>query len=128
LQGTNGHANQLGDLLLALSSLDEIPDLLDSYRTKLYQPSSRELRGKSLGLQHWFILSAHCYRRPLPSASPRLANPSLSGGILCMNALGSGRTRSGDQSSLDWLPGALTRCLFSVYFCPPVKQQIWQSH
>jgi hypothetical protein len=30
LQGTNGHANQLGDLLLALSSLDEIPDLLDS--------------------------------------------------------------------------------------------------
>jgi hypothetical protein len=57
LQGINGHANQLGDLVLAFSSLDEIPDLLDSFRGKLYQPStSRELRGKSLGLQHLFFL------------------------------------------------------------------------
>jgi hypothetical protein len=63
LQGTNGHANQLGDLLSALSSLDEIPDLLESFRSKLYQPStSRELRGKPLRLQHLFILSAHCCR------------------------------------------------------------------
>src|SRR5262249_28361241 len=54
---------QLGDLLSALSSLDEIPDLLESFRSKLYQPStSRELRGKPLRLQHLFILSAHCCR------------------------------------------------------------------
>jgi len=35
LQGTNGHADQLGDLLSALSSLNEIPDLLESLRSKL---------------------------------------------------------------------------------------------
>jgi hypothetical protein len=34
LQGTNGHADQLGDLLSALSSLNEIPDLLESLRSK----------------------------------------------------------------------------------------------
>jgi hypothetical protein len=57
LQGINGHANQLGDLVSAFSSLDQIPDLLDSFRGKRYQPStSRELRGKSLGLQHLFVL------------------------------------------------------------------------
>jgi hypothetical protein len=35
LQGTNGHADQLGDLLSALSSLNEVPDLLESLRSKL---------------------------------------------------------------------------------------------
>jgi len=35
----NGHADQLGDLLSALSLLNEMPDLLDSLRRKLY-PSS----------------------------------------------------------------------------------------
>ena len=35
MQGTNGHADQLGDLLSALSSLNEIPDLLESIRSKL---------------------------------------------------------------------------------------------
>jgi hypothetical protein len=53
LQGTKGHVNQLGDFLSALSSLDEIPDLLDSFRSKLYQPSTRrELRDMPLRLQH----------------------------------------------------------------------------
>jgi hypothetical protein len=43
LQGTDGHADQLGNLLPALSSLDEIPDLLDSLRSKLHPSSaSRE--------------------------------------------------------------------------------------
>src|SRR5262249_56975384 len=32
LQGTKGHPDQLGDLFSALSSLDQIPDLLDSLR------------------------------------------------------------------------------------------------
>jgi hypothetical protein len=59
VQAINGHANQLGDLLSIFSSLEEIPDLLDSFRGKLYQPStSRELRSEGLGLQHFFILSA----------------------------------------------------------------------
>jgi hypothetical protein len=55
VQAINGHANQLGDLLSIFSSLEEIPDLLDSFRGKLYQPStSRELRSEGLGLQHFF--------------------------------------------------------------------------
>jgi hypothetical protein len=59
LQGTNGHADQLSDLLSALSSLNEIPDLLASFRSKLYPSStSWELRGKPLGLHHYstFVL------------------------------------------------------------------------
>jgi hypothetical protein len=56
LQGTNGHADQLGDLLSALSSLNEIPDLLDSFRSKLYLSStSWGLRGKLCGLHHFCI-------------------------------------------------------------------------
>jgi hypothetical protein len=51
LQETNGHADQLGDLLSALSSLNEILDLLDSFRSKLYLSfTSWELRGKLFGL------------------------------------------------------------------------------
>jgi hypothetical protein len=58
LQGTNGHADQLGDLLSALSSLNEIPDLLESLRRKLYWSStSWELRGKLFGLHHFCIPS-----------------------------------------------------------------------
>ena len=34
-RGTNGRADQLGNLLSALSSLNEIPDLLESLRSKL---------------------------------------------------------------------------------------------
>ena len=50
MQGTNGHADQLGDLLSALSSLNEIPDLVDSFGRKLYLSSSSwELRGKLFG-------------------------------------------------------------------------------
>ena len=49
----NGHADQLGDLLSALSLLNEIPDLLDSLRRKLYASSiSWELRGELFGLYH----------------------------------------------------------------------------
>jgi hypothetical protein len=59
LQGTNGHADQLGDLLSALSSLNEIPDLLESLRRKLYLSSARvgKLRGKLFGLHHFCIPS-----------------------------------------------------------------------
>jgi len=58
LQGTNGHADQLGDLLSALSSLNEIPDLLDSFRSKLYLSSaSWGLRGKLFGLHHFCMPS-----------------------------------------------------------------------
>jgi hypothetical protein len=67
LQGTNGHADQLGDLLSALSSLNEIPDLLESLRRKLYLPSaSWELRGKLLDLHHFCISSGTA---PSPYAS-----------------------------------------------------------
>jgi hypothetical protein len=58
LQGTNGHADQLGDLLSALSSLNEISDLLHSFRSKLYRSSmSWELRGKLCGLHHFYVPS-----------------------------------------------------------------------
>src|SRR5262249_5256890 len=51
-------ADQLGDLLSALSSLNEIPDLLDSLRRKLYWSSmSWELCGKLCGLHHFCIPS-----------------------------------------------------------------------
>jgi hypothetical protein len=57
LQGTNAHADQLGDLLSALSSLNEIPDLLDSFRRKLYRSSTNwGLRGKLFGLHHFCTL------------------------------------------------------------------------
>jgi hypothetical protein len=58
LQRTNGHADQLGDLLSALSSLNEIPGLLDSFRRKLYPSSTNwDLRGKLFGLHHFCIPS-----------------------------------------------------------------------
>src|SRR5262252_8253591 len=54
----DNHAHQLGDLLSALSSLNEIPDLLEPFRSKLYLSStSRELRGKLLSLHHFCIPS-----------------------------------------------------------------------
>ena len=49
---------KLGDLLSALSSLNEIPDLLESLRRKLYLSStSWGLRGKLFGLHHFCIPS-----------------------------------------------------------------------
>jgi hypothetical protein len=81
LQGTNGQVNQLGDFLSALSSLDEIPDLLDSFRSKLYQPStSRELRGIPLGLQHFDYPFSVLLSRLMPPASPWFSKPSLRAG------------------------------------------------
>jgi hypothetical protein len=56
LQGTKGHADQLGDLLSALSSLNEISDLLNSFRRKLYRSSTNQgLRGNLCGLHHFCI-------------------------------------------------------------------------
>jgi hypothetical protein len=68
LQGTNGHADQLGDLLSVLSSLNEIPDLLESLRRKLYPSSmSWELRGKLFGLHHFCIPSGELVRVTPPA-------------------------------------------------------------
>jgi hypothetical protein len=68
LQGTNGHADQLGDLLSALSSLNEIPDLLDSFRSKLYLPSTNwGLRGKLFGLHHFLSLREQLLRLTPPA-------------------------------------------------------------
>ena len=49
---------KLGDLLSALSSLNEIPDLLESLRRKLYLSSTNwRLGGKLFGLHHFCIPS-----------------------------------------------------------------------
>jgi hypothetical protein len=74
LQGTKGHPDQLGDLLSAFSSLDQIPNLPDSLRRKLcLPPTSRDLRGKLRHLSH-FLPSVHffcphiCAIVPTPAA------------------------------------------------------------
>jgi hypothetical protein len=78
LEGANGHADQIGDLLSALSSLNEIPDLLDSLRRKVYRSSiSWQLRGKLCGLHHFCIPLKQLLRL------------------------------FGDRSFLDWLRGAV---------------------
>jgi hypothetical protein len=106
LQAINSHANQIGDLLGVFSSLDEIPDLLDSFRGKPYQPStSRELRGKGLGLQHLFILISAVLSSPYASSVIAFSEAFIKRRIVCINVLGSGHTKSGDQKSLNWLPG-----------------------
>jgi hypothetical protein len=92
LQGTNGHADQLGDLLSALSSLNEISDLLESFWSKLYLSSaSWELRGKLLGLHHYSTFSgrdvqAICRRRRantrrIPLAKTRPGRPAPAIGL-----------------------------------------------
>jgi hypothetical protein len=49
---------KLGDLLSALSSLNEIPDLLESLRRKLYLSSTNwRLGSKLFGLHHFCIPS-----------------------------------------------------------------------
>ena len=52
----NGHADQLGDFLSALSLLNEIRDLLNCLPSKLYRSFIYwELRGKLFGLHHFCL-------------------------------------------------------------------------
>src|SRR5262249_20987489 len=64
---TKGHPDQLGDLFSALSSLDQIPDLLDSLRRKLCLPPTSQYMGGKFS-RHCLALCAFV----LPPLHPRL--------------------------------------------------------
>jgi hypothetical protein len=56
LQRSGGHADDLGDLVSALSPLDEVADLLHPFRSKLRWPSTmiEGLQFELIGLDHCF--------------------------------------------------------------------------